>query len=58
VDTWRTSLVSLCVELGDLLLIRCPENCLIGAINADNGEANSVLNQETGEYGAVPTVGA
>ena len=34
------------------------ENCLIGAINADNGEANKVLNQVTGEYGAVPEVGA
>ncbi|RSH89367.1 Aconitate hydratase mitochondrial [Saitozyma podzolica] len=34
------------------------QNCLIGAINADNGEANKVLNQETGEFGAVPTVGA
>lgn len=34
------------------------ENCLIGAINADNGEANKILNQETGEYGAVPTVAA
>ncbi|CAK9782524.1 putative aconitase [Cutaneotrichosporon oleaginosum] len=34
------------------------QNCLIGAINADNGEANKVLNQMTGEYGAVPTVGA
>ena len=34
------------------------QNCLIGAINADNGEANSILNQMTGEYGPVPTVGA
>ncbi|OXG82430.1 aconitate hydratase, mitochondrial [Cryptococcus neoformans Gb118] len=34
------------------------QNCLIGAINADNGEANKILNQETGEYGAVPTVAA
>ena len=34
------------------------QNCLIGAINADSGEANSVLNQVTGEFGAVPTVGA
>ncbi|BEJ17891.1 hypothetical protein CspHIS471_0701590 [Cutaneotrichosporon sp. HIS471] len=34
------------------------QNCLIGAINADNGEANKVLNQMTGEFGAVPTVGA
>ncbi|KAK4689541.1 hypothetical protein P7C73_g553, partial [Tremellales sp. Uapishka_1] len=34
------------------------QNCLIGAINADSGEANSVLNQVTGEFGPVPTVGA
>jgi len=27
---------------------------LIGAINAENGEANKVKNQVTGEYGAVP----
>jgi aconitate hydratase len=29
-------------------------NMLIGAINAENGEANKVKNQVTGEYGAVP----
>lgn len=34
------------------------ENCLIGAINAENGEANKVKNQITGEYGAVPQTGA
>jgi len=34
------------------------ENCLIGAINADSGEANKVLNQVTGDFGPVPTVGA
>lgn len=34
------------------------ENCLIGAINADSGEANKILNQTTGEFGAVPTVAA
>lgn len=34
------------------------ENCLIGAINAENGEANKIKNQITGEWGAVPTVGA
>jgi hypothetical protein len=27
---------------------------LIGAINAENGEANKVKNQVTGAYGAVP----
>eukprot|EP00736_Rhodelphis_marinus_P013474 Rmarinus@m.12935 len=31
-------------------------NCLIGAINADNGEANKLKNQMTGEYAAVPEV--
>jgi len=34
------------------------QNCLIGAINADSGEANKVLNQTTGEFGPVPTVAA
>jgi aconitate hydratase len=31
-------------------------NMLIGAINAENGEANKVKNSLTGEYGAVPDV--
>ncbi len=31
------------------------ENCLIGAVNAYNKETNSIKNQMTGEYGAVPT---
>jgi aconitase A len=30
------------------------ENCLIGAINADNGEANQVKNHVTGEWAGVP----
>ena len=30
------------------------DNCLIGAINYFNGEANAVLNYETGEYMVVP----
>jgi len=34
------------------------ENCLIGAINAENGEANKVKNQITGEYGPVPQTAA
>ncbi|TNY16904.1 aconitase C-terminal domain-containing protein, partial [Rhodotorula diobovata] len=34
------------------------QNCLIGAINAANGEANKVQNQVTGEWGGVPEVGA
>lgn len=29
---------------------------LIGAVNAENGEANKVKNFVTGEYGAVPAV--
>lgn len=32
------------------------QNCLIGAINEANNTANSVQNQFTGEWGAVPTV--
>jgi aconitate hydratase len=31
-------------------------NMLIGAINAENGEANKVKNALTGQYGAVPDV--
>ncbi|KAJ7901593.1 aconitate hydratase [Mycena leptocephala] len=34
------------------------QNCLIGAINAENGEANKVKNQLTGEWGGVPKVAA
>ncbi|EJU00580.1 aconitate hydratase 2 [Dacryopinax primogenitus] len=34
------------------------QNCLIGAINSANGEANNVKNEITGEWGAVPTVAA
>jgi aconitate hydratase len=34
------------------------ENCLIGAINAENGEANKIKNQISGEWGAVPQVAA
>jgi len=34
------------------------ENCLIGAINIENGEANKVKNQITGEWGGVPQTGA
>lgn len=36
----------------------CVENCLIGAINSENGEANKVKNQITGEFGAVPQTAA
>lgn len=34
------------------------QNCLIGAINSENGEANKVKNQITGEYGPVPQTAA
>jgi aconitate hydratase len=34
------------------------ENCLIGAINSENGEANKVKNQITGEWGGVPQTAA
>ena len=34
------------------------QNCLIGAINAENGEANKVKNQFTGEYSGVPATAA
>ncbi|KAI0056858.1 aconitate hydratase [Artomyces pyxidatus] len=34
------------------------QNCLIGAINEENGEANKIHNQVTGEWGGVPQVAA
>ncbi|KAA1479412.1 aconitate hydratase [Dentipellis sp. KUC8613] len=34
------------------------QNCLIGAINSENDEANKVKNQITGEFGAVPQTAA
>jgi len=34
------------------------ENCLIGAINAENGEANKIQNQFTSQWGGVPQVAA
>ncbi|KAF5339779.1 hypothetical protein D9611_009197 [Ephemerocybe angulata] len=34
------------------------QNCLIGAINIENNEANKVKNQLTGEYGPVPKTAA
>lgn len=34
------------------------QNCLIGAINSENGEANKIKNQITGEWGAVPQTAA
>lgn len=52
-----------CVSLSILTALenadpRHTENCLIGAINSENGEANKIKNQITGEFGAVPTVAA
>ena len=34
------------------------QNCLIGAINIENGEANKIRNQVTGEWGGVPQTAA
>ncbi|KAL8278667.1 hypothetical protein RQP46_008959 [Phenoliferia psychrophenolica] len=34
------------------------QNCLIGAINAANGEANNIQNLNTGEWGGVPKIAA
>jgi aconitate hydratase len=34
------------------------QNCLIGAINSANGEANKVQNQFTGEWAGVPAIAA
>jgi len=34
------------------------QNCLIGAVNAENNEANKVKNQITGEWGGVPQTAA
>ena len=34
------------------------ENCLIGAINIENGEANKIKNHITGEWGPVPQTAA
>jgi aconitate hydratase len=39
-------------------LTNISQNCLIGAINSENGEANKVKNQLTGEYGGVPQTAA
>ena len=34
------------------------QNCLIGAVNIENGEANKIKNQITGEWGGVPQTAA
>jgi aconitase A len=39
-------------------LILFSENCLIGAINAENGEANKIQSQIDGSWGPVPHVAA
>ncbi len=49
---------SFCGFLALLFTDRCAENCLIGAINAENGEANKIKNQITGEWGGVPQTAA
>jgi aconitate hydratase len=54
--TFRVS--SLFCNLLDDYLTFYLENCLIGAINSENGEANKVKNQITGEYDAVPQTAA
>lgn len=59
VDISRISLVSILLFVTLVFsLIQLSENCLIGAINSENGEANKIKNQVTGEWGAVPEVGA
>lgn len=57
VDISRTSPVSCNVPVG-IPSHLVPENCLIGAINIENGEANKVKNLVTGEYDGVPQTGA
>jgi aconitate hydratase len=60
VATWRTSPVcTLLLFQFNLLNERFfPENCLIGAINSENGEANKIKNQINGEWGPVPQTAA
>lgn len=61
VDICRIYLVSFYITTAfglGLSISLTPENCLIGAINAANGEANNIKNQMTGEWGGVPAVAA
>jgi aconitase A len=58
VDILKIFLVSLSLSFCDIVLTVLEENCLIGAINAENGEANKVKNQITGEWGGVPQIAA
>jgi len=46
------------VNLSFIITLVLVENCLIGAINAENNEANKVKNQNTGEWGGVPQTAA
>jgi len=57
VDTSKTSLVRRMSTLFALFTLSA-ENCLIGAINSANGEANKIQNLETGEWGTVPATAA
>jgi aconitate hydratase len=57
VDISRTSLVRP-VPTPFSPLILFVENCLIGAINSANGEANKIQNLKTGEWGTVPATAA
>lgn len=41
-----------------VLNVSFAENCLIGAINSENGEANKIKNQLTGQWGPVPQTAA
>ena len=59
VATWRTFPV--CIHTDSVTGLRsddAAENCLIGGINSENGEANKVKNQITGEFGPVPATAA
>jgi hypothetical protein len=50
--------IVLCSSLEFCSSLFFTENCLIGAVNAANGEANKVQNQITGEWKGVPAVAA
>jgi len=43
---------------GSLTSLTPSENCLIGAINSENGEANKIQSQLDGSWGGVPQVAA
>ena len=58
VDISKTFLVRSVPILFFTPLTLSAENCLIGAINIANGEANKIQNLETGEWGTVPATAA